>query len=58
VPWWIVIVVGLLIWAAVTLLVDAWIKREGRPTLADRLAPFQYRHIGDEAEDWLEARER
>jgi hypothetical protein len=46
------IVVGLLVWAGVTLMIDGWLRRPRRPDLADRLRPFQP-SVGDEAEVWL-----
>jgi hypothetical protein len=49
-------VVGLLMWAGTTVLLDAWMRRQRRPTLAERLAPFQPRHVADEAEEWLSGR--
>lgn len=50
-------VVGLLVWAGTTLLLDAWIKRQRRPSLAERqLAPYRQRHVSDEAEEWLHGR--
>ena len=56
VPWMLITVVGLLVWAGTTLLLDAWIKRQRRPSLAERLAPYQQRHVSDEAEEWLQGR--
>jgi hypothetical protein len=50
------IVAGLLMWAGTTMLIDAWMRRQRRPTLAERLAPYQPRHVSDEAEEWLRAR--
>ena len=49
-------VVGLLVWAGTTLLLDAWMKRQRSPSLAERLAPYQQRHVSDEAEEWLQGR--
>ena len=52
-----IIVVGLLVWAGTTLLLDAWMKRQRRPSLAERqLAPYRQRHVSDEAEEWLQGR--
>ena len=39
VPWMLIIVVGLLVWAGTTLLLDAWMKRQRRPSLAERSSP-------------------
>ena len=49
-------VVGLLVWAGTTLLLDAWMKRQRRPSQADSLAPYQQRHVSDKAEEWLQGR--
>ena len=46
------VVVGMLVWAGVTLIIDGWIHRRHRPDLAERLRPFQP-SVGDEAEVWL-----
>jgi hypothetical protein len=47
------IVVGLLVWAGSTLLLDAWWKRQ--PTnLVDRLMPYQSGSVADEAQRWLD----
>ena len=46
----------LLMWAGTTLLLDAWMKRQRSPSLAERLAPYQQRHVSDEAEEWLQGR--
>jgi hypothetical protein len=47
------IVVGVLVWAGSTLLVDAWWKRQ--PTdLADRLIPYQGGSVADQAQHWLD----
>ena len=51
-----IIVVGLLAWAGTILLLDAWMKRQRRPSLAERLAPYQQRHVSHEAEEWLQGR--
>jgi hypothetical protein len=48
----ILVVTGLLIWAGVTLLIDAWHWRHLRPDLVDRLAPYQPT-VADDAERWL-----
>ncbi len=55
-PWFLIGVAGLLLWAGTALLLDAWIRRQRRPTLAERLAPYQPRHVADEAEEWLYGR--
>ena len=55
-PWFLIGVAGLLLWAGPALLLDAWIRRQRRPTLAERLAPYQQRHVSDEAEEWLQGR--
>jgi hypothetical protein len=56
VPWVLVTIVGLLMWAGTTLLLDAWMRRPRRPTLAERLALYQPRPVADEAEEWLRGR--
>jgi len=56
VPWLLITVVGVLLWAGTTLLLDAWLRRPRRQSLAERLAPFRPRHVADEAEEWLKGR--
>jgi hypothetical protein len=46
------IAVFLLTWAGSTLLLDAWVRRRRRPTLTERLLPYQP-SVADEAEWWL-----
>ncbi len=43
------------IWVAATLIIDAWIRRERRPDLVDRLQRYQP-SVADEAEEWLHQR--
>jgi hypothetical protein len=45
------VAVGILVWAGVTLIIDARLRRR-RPDLAERLRPFQPK-VADEAEVWL-----
>jgi hypothetical protein len=52
----VITVVGLLKWAGTTLLLDAWLRRARRQSLAERLAPVRPRHVADEAEEWLRGR--
>jgi hypothetical protein len=47
------IVVGVLVWAGSTLLLDAWWKRQSTD-LADRLIPYQGGSVADEAQRWLD----
>jgi hypothetical protein len=47
-----VVVIGLLTWARVTLLLDAWWRGRSRLDLTERLRPF-HPSIGDEAQRWL-----
>jgi hypothetical protein len=49
------VVVGLLVWAGVTLLIDDWIRRTRRPRrhLVQRVQPYHRRSLADEAERWL-----
>jgi hypothetical protein len=49
-----VIAVGLLVWAGTTLILDGWLRRPGRPDLAERLRPFPPSSLADEARDWLD----
>lgn len=51
-PWMLLALVFVLMWLSSVLLIGAWLHRQRRPTLADRLAPFQPT-ISDEAENWL-----
>jgi hypothetical protein len=48
--------IGALIWSGVTLLIDAYMRRQRRPDLAERLVPYQAPmadKLGDEAQEWL-----
>ena len=47
----------LLLWAGMTLLIDSWVRRQRRPSLYERLAPY-VPTVADEAELWLALRER
>jgi hypothetical protein len=47
------IVAGLLLWAGATLLIEACQQRSRRPSLTERLRPFQPYTLADEAEVWL-----
>jgi hypothetical protein len=48
-----VVLVGILVWAGATLLIDDWLRRRNRrPTLSERLEPFQP-SVAEEAQDWL-----
>lgn len=53
VSWWLLALVFALIWAGSALLLDTWARRERRPDLAERTAPFQRPWVADEAERWL-----
>lgn len=53
--WVLLLVVFALVWVGSALLMDAWQERQKRPTLAERLAPFQPT-ISDEAESWFKWR--
>jgi hypothetical protein len=48
------VVVGLLTWGGTTLLIEACRRRDKRPDLAERLRPFHFDSVGDEAQRWLE----
>jgi hypothetical protein len=47
-------VVGLPTWAGTTLPIDEWVRWRRRPSLTERLAPFQPASLADEAQRWLE----
>lgn len=49
---WVAAIAGMLVWMGSALLIDAWM-RSRRPSLSDRLAPFQRQWVADEVEDWL-----
>jgi hypothetical protein len=51
-----VILVGLLVSAGTTLILDGWMRRPKRPDLAKRLLPFQPDSLADEARQWLETK--
>jgi hypothetical protein len=50
----VLIVAGVLGWAAATLLLDAWWRRSQRPDLAERLRPFQVDSVADQAQRWVQ----
>jgi hypothetical protein len=45
-----------LTWAGVALVWDAWLRREMRRDLVDRLRPFRLDSVADEAQSWLDDR--
>ncbi len=45
--------IGFLVWAGSALLIDAWLRRSRRPTLAERLGPYQPTSVAEEAERWI-----
>jgi hypothetical protein len=49
-----VVAVGLLSWAGVALQWDSWLRRERRSDLTERLQPFQFDSVADEARSWLD----
>lgn len=51
-PWMLLALVFVLTWAGSALLINSYARRTTRPSLADRLRPFQP-SIADEAEFWL-----
>jgi hypothetical protein len=51
-PWVLLAVAFVLLWAGSALLIAAWLDRRNRPTLTERLRPFQPT-IADDAELWL-----
>ena len=51
------IAVGLLTWAGVAVLWDAWLRREKRPDLTERLWSFRFDTVADEAHQWLDERD-
>jgi hypothetical protein len=51
------IVVGLLVWAGATLIIDDILRRRRRPDRADRLRPFRPTTVADEAQAWLQRQE-
>jgi hypothetical protein len=53
VGWAVLIVAGASMWTGSILLIDAFGRRRKRRTLLERLAPYQPRSIGDQAESWL-----
>jgi hypothetical protein len=48
----VLILAGLLLWAGAALVIDAALRRKERPTLTDRLLPFQP-SVADQAHLWL-----
>jgi hypothetical protein len=44
----------ILVWSAVTMLLDAWRRRRRRRDLAERLLPYQSPTVADEAQEWLQ----
>ena len=47
------LVVGLLVWAGATLLIDGWLRRPRGLSLYEHRAPFQRSYAVDEAQKWL-----
>jgi hypothetical protein len=47
------VAVGLLVWVGATLLIDAAIRHR-RPSLTERLTPYQHDSLADEAHRWLQ----
>jgi hypothetical protein len=47
------VAVGLLIWG-VALMWDAWLRVERRRVLTERLRPFSFDSVADEAQSWLD----
>jgi hypothetical protein len=52
-PLLLLVVAGIIGWVGATLLLDAVIRRQRRPDLAERLRPYQPTELADEAEVWL-----
>jgi hypothetical protein len=50
----VVVVASLLTWAGATLTIDGWLRSRSRPSLTERLAPFQPESVADEAQRWLD----
>lgn len=48
------VAVGLMTWAGVALLRDAWLRREKRPDLANRPLAVQARFCGRRGQQWLD----
>ena len=51
--WLRTLVVGLLVWAGATLLIDGWLRRPRGLSLYKQLAPFQRSYAIHEAQKWL-----
>jgi hypothetical protein len=52
--WALLTVADLLLWVGVALLLDAWLdRRRQRPSLSERLMPYQDPSVADGAEAWL-----
>jgi hypothetical protein len=47
------LVVGRLVWAGATLLIDRWLRRPRGLSLYEHRAPFQRTYVADDAQEWL-----
>jgi hypothetical protein len=54
---WVLAVFFVLVWAGATLLIDAYIRRDRRRSLTDRLLPYQPPSLADEISEWLSERQ-
>jgi hypothetical protein len=52
--WPILAGIGLPIWALGTVLIEAFLRRRPRRSLADRLGPYRATSVADEARQWLD----
>ena len=50
--WLRTLVVGLLVWAGATLLIEVWLRRPQGLSLYEHLDPFQRPYVADEAQKW------
>ena len=50
---WLLVVVGLLVWAGATLLIDGWLRRPRGLSRYEHRAPFQRSYAVDEAQKRL-----
>jgi hypothetical protein len=52
----VVVALYLVVWAAFALSMDRWISGRPRPSLLERLQPYQPTSVAEEAQRWLDQR--
>jgi hypothetical protein len=52
------IALSIVVWAVSAVVMDRWVRRRQRRSLLKTLPPYQTRSVADEAQIWLEERQR